>query len=112
VDPAKIGVIVSASWVAILLLYKVVPRLLGHLGLVKANLLSVTLAVIEAGDRVAEHEVSTAMTAIALFYTLGSVLGPIATGATVSYVSPHGLMISVGVAGGLFIALLMLRRIP
>jgi hypothetical protein len=112
VDPAKIGVIVSASWIAILLLYKVVPRLLGHLGLVKANLLSVTLAVIEAGDRVAEHQVSTAMTAIALFYTLGSVLGPIATGATVSYVSPHGLMISVGVAGGLFIALLMLRRAP
>ncbi|WP_330213698.1 MFS transporter [Pseudomonas sp. Z18(2022)] len=69
-----------------------------------------TLAVIEAGDRVAEHQVSTAMTAIALFYTLGSVLGPIATGATVSYVSPHGLMISVGVAGGLFIALLMLRK--
>jgi len=69
-----------------------------------------TLAVIEAGDRVAEYQVSTAMTAIALFYTLGSVLGPIATGATVSYVSPHGLMISVGVAGGLFIALLMLRR--
>lgn len=69
-----------------------------------------TLAVIEAGDRVAEYQVSTAMTAIALFYTLGSVLGPIATGATVSYVSPHGLMISVGVAGGLFIAVLMLRR--
>jgi MFS family permease len=69
-----------------------------------------TLAVIEAGDRVAEHQVSTAMTAIALFYTLGSVVGPIATGATVSYVSPHGLMISVGVAGGLFIALLMLRK--
>ncbi len=69
-----------------------------------------TLAVIEAGDRVAEHQVSTAMTAIALFYTLGSVLGPIATGATVSYVSPHGLMISVGVAGGLFIALLMVRK--
>ncbi|MBK5437380.1 MFS transporter [Pseudomonas sp. TH32] len=69
-----------------------------------------TLAVIEAGDRVAEHQVSTAMTAIALFYTLGSVLGPIATGATVSYVSPHGLMISVGVAGGLFIALLTLRK--
>lgn len=69
-----------------------------------------TLAVIEAGDRVGEHQVSTAMTAIALFYTLGSVLGPIATGATVSYISPHGLMISVGVAGGLFIALLMLKK--
>ncbi|MCF5192598.1 MFS transporter, partial [Pseudomonas sp. PA-6-1H] len=54
-----------------------------------------TLAVIEAGDRVGEHQVSTAMTAIAMFYTLGSVLGPIATGATVSYVSGDGLMIAV-----------------
>lgn len=71
-----------------------------------------TLAVIEAGDRVGEHQVSTAMTAIAMFYTLGSVLGPIATGATVSYVSEHGLMISLGIAGVLFIAMLMLRTTP
>lgn len=42
-----------------------------------------TLAVIEAGDRVGEQQVSAAMTAIAMFYTLGSVLGPIATGVTV-----------------------------
>ena len=71
-----------------------------------------TLAVIEAGDRVAEHQVSTAMTAIAMFYTLGSVLGPVATGAMVSYVSEHGLMISVGIVGVLFIAMLILRRVP
>lgn len=69
-----------------------------------------TLAVIEAGDRVGEHQVSTAMTAIAMFYTLGSVLGPIATGATVSYISPHGLMISAGVAGALFVILLALKK--
>lgn len=55
-----------------------------------------TLAVIEAGNRIHEHQVSTAMIAIALFYTLGSVLGPIAMGATVSYVSEHGVMIAVG----------------
>ncbi|SDZ58577.1 MFS transporter [Pseudomonas salomonii] len=71
-----------------------------------------TLAVIEAGDRVGEHQVSTAMTAIAMFYTLGSVVGPIATGVVVSYVGGHGLMISVGVAGALFIALLTVRRNP
>lgn len=71
-----------------------------------------TLAVIEAGDRVGEHQVSTAMTAIAMFYTLGSVLGPIATGATVSYISEHGLMISVGIVGAVFIAMLILRRVP
>ncbi len=71
-----------------------------------------TLAVIEAGDRVGEHQVSTAMTAIAMFYTLGSVLGPIATGATVSYISEHGLMISVGIVGAVFIAMLILHRAP
>ncbi|CRM65292.1 Arabinose efflux permease [Pseudomonas sp. 22 E 5] len=71
-----------------------------------------TLAVIEAGDRVGEHQVSTAMTAIAMFYTLGSVVGPIATGVVVSYVGGHGLMISVGVAGALFIALLTVRSSP
>lgn len=71
-----------------------------------------TLAVIEAGDRVGEYQVSTAMTAIAMFYTLGSMLGPIVTGATVSYVSQHGLVISVGVVGVLFIAMLILRRVP
>ena len=43
VEPAKIGVIVSASWLAILLLYKWVPRLLAHLGLVNTNILSATL---------------------------------------------------------------------
>lgn len=55
-----------------------------------------TLAVIEAGNRVGEDQMSTAMAAIAMSYTLGSVLGPIATGATVSAISEHDLMISVG----------------
>lgn len=71
-----------------------------------------TLAVIEAGDRVGEHQVSTAMTAIAMFYTLGSVLGPIATGVVVSYVSGDGLMMSVGVVGVVFVGVLVLRRDP
>lgn len=71
-----------------------------------------TLAVIEAGDRVGEHQVSTAMTAIAMFYTLGSVLGPISTGVVVSYVSGDGLMMSVGVVGVVFVGMLVLRRDP
>ena len=52
------------------------------------------------------------MTAIAMFYTLGSVLGPIATGATVSYVSGDGLMIAVGVVGVVFVGMLVVRRDP
>ncbi|TFY85102.1 MFS transporter [Pseudomonas kairouanensis] len=69
-----------------------------------------TLAVIEAGDRVGEQQVSTAMTAIAMFYTLGSVIGPVVTGAMVSYVSTQGLMLSVGAVGVLFVVVLGLRR--
>ncbi len=37
--------IVSASWLAILLFYKWVPRLLAHLGLVKTNFLSAALTI-------------------------------------------------------------------
>lgn len=71
-----------------------------------------TLAVIEAGARVEEHQMSTAMTAIAMFYTLGSVLGPIATGTIVSSVNDQGLMICVAVATGLFIVLMMKKPAP
>ncbi|QXH33676.1 MFS transporter [Pseudomonas muyukensis] len=66
-----------------------------------------TLAVIEAGDRVEEHQLSTAMTAIALCYTLGSIAGPIATGAAIGAIGDQGLVVSVGVAGVLFVVLLM-----
>ncbi|HHK0531374.1 TPA: MFS transporter [Pseudomonas aeruginosa] len=68
-----------------------------------------TLAVIEAGDRVHEHQLSTAMTAIALFYTLGSIAGPIVTGAAIGAIGEQGLVISSGVAGVLFIVSLVLH---
>lgn len=71
-----------------------------------------TLAVMEAGERVAEHQVSTAMTAIALFYTLGSVFGPIATGLAVSGISASGLMLTVGAVALLFLGLLAWHRAP
>ena len=60
-----------------------------------------TLAVIEARDRVGEHQASSAIT---LFSTLGRVLARLGT--TVSYVSEHRLI------GVLFIAVLILRRAP
>src|SRR6218665_92614 len=43
VDSVSIGLVVSASWLAILLLYKVVPRLLVRLGLVRASVISAAL---------------------------------------------------------------------
>lgn len=69
-----------------------------------------TLAVIEAGARVEERQVSTAMAAIAMAYTLGSVLGPIVTGTLVARLGAPGLMVSAGLAGALFVALLSVRQ--
>ena len=69
-----------------------------------------TLAVIEAGDRVGEQQVSTAMTAVAMFYTLGSVIGPVVTGGMVSFFGGEGLMVSVGGVGVLFVVGVGLRR--
>ncbi len=69
-----------------------------------------TLAVIEAGDRVGEQRVSTAMTAVAMFYTLGSVIGPVVTGGMVSFLGGEGLMVSVGGVGVLFVVGVGLRR--
>lgn len=69
-----------------------------------------TLAVIEAGARVEERQVSTAMAAIAMAYTLGSVLGPVVTGTLVARLGAPGLMVSAGLAGALFVALLSVRQ--
>ena len=69
-----------------------------------------TLAVIEAGDRVGEQQVSTAMTAVAMFYTLGSVIGPVVTGGMVSFWGGEGLRVSVGGVGVLFVVGVGLRR--
>lgn len=62
-----------------------------------------TLAVIEAGGRVGEQQLSTAMSAVAMFYTLGSVIGPVVTGGMVSFFGGEGLMVSVGGVGVLFV---------
>lgn len=60
--------IVSASWLAILLLYKWVPRLQAHLGLVKTNVLSATLTIAALiGMTLATH--------LALIFSLNFVLG-------------------------------------
>ncbi|WP_423357426.1 MFS transporter [Pseudomonas citronellolis] len=68
-----------------------------------------TLAVIEAGERVSEKQLSTAMTAIALFYTLGSITGPIVTGAAIGMLGDQGLIVSAGAAGTLFVIALALH---
>lgn len=68
-----------------------------------------TLAVIEAGNTMEEHQISTAMSAIAMFYTLGSIAGPVGTGALISWLGPYGLMVSIGLVSGGGVLLLLFK---
>lgn len=66
-----------------------------------------TLAVIEAGNNQENTQIPAAMTAIAMFYTLGSIVGPVASGAVLDALQGQGMMalfILAGVllGGGLF----------
>ncbi|WDS37008.1 MFS transporter [Pseudoxanthomonas sp.] len=69
-----------------------------------------TLAVIEAGKRAGMHQVSPAMTAIALAYTVGSIVGPVLVGASQALLPMFGLAGVVALAAGGF--LLMEARRP
>ena len=69
-----------------------------------------TLAVIEAGERMPAHKLTLAMTTIAMCYTMGSIIGPIATGATIEHVSRHGLLLTSAVACVLFAVVVSVRE--
>jgi MFS family permease len=64
-----------------------------------------TLAVIEAGSQMEEHDMSTAMTSIAMAYTVGSILGPIATGVIEARAPSLGLSVAAGISAAVFLAL-------
>lgn len=64
-----------------------------------------TLAVIEAGKRAHAHQISPAMTAIALAYTVGSIVGPVLVGASQAVFPTFGLTGVVAVAAGAFLLL-------
>ena len=69
----------------------------------------ITLAVIEAGNTLQERQMSTAMSAISMFYTVGSIAGPVVTGAMISYLNARGLMVSIGLIGSVGFLLLLFR---
>jgi hypothetical protein len=69
-----------------------------------------TLAVLEAGAKVRDHHIASAMTAAAFFYTLGSGIGPSLSGALMQLAPPHGLMIASGAVGMVVLGLVLLRR--
>lgn len=68
-----------------------------------------TLAVIEAGERMPAHKLTLAMTTIAMCYTMGSIIGPIATGATIEHVSRHGLLLTSAIACVFFLVVVSVR---
>jgi MFS family permease len=68
-----------------------------------------TLAVLEAGAKVRDHHIASAMTAAAFFYTLGSAIGPSLSGALMQLAPPHGLMIATGAVSVVFLGLLLAR---
>lgn len=70
-----------------------------------------TLAVIEAGERIPVQKITLAMTAIAMCYTLGSIIGPIITGASIKYFSPHGLLLTSAVACIIFALVAIAREV-
>ena len=51
-----------------------------------------TLAVIEAGTIMSSHKIPAAMTAIAMSYTLGGVLGPISAGSLINAGGNNGML--------------------
>ena len=52
-----------------------------------------TLAVIEAGQTLDKSKVPAAMTAIAMLYTLGSIVGPITSGAVLDILAHNGMVV-------------------
>ena len=65
-----------------------------------------TLAVIEAGARMNEVAVSTAMAAIAMAYTTGSILGPLLVGLATSRWNLFGFLLAICSAIALFLGTL------
>lgn len=58
-----------------------------------------TLAVIEAGQTLDSSKVPAAMTAIAMLYTLGSIAGPISSGAVLDIFAHNGMVVLFCIAG-------------
>ena len=58
-----------------------------------------TLAVIEAGQTLDSSKVPAAMTAIAMLYTLGSIIGPITSGAFLDALAHKGMVVLFCIAG-------------
>ena len=69
-----------------------------------------TLAVIEAGRRASVADASAVMMAVALAYTIGSIVGPVATGAATWQFPTYGLNVAIMVAAGFYLLLWVLSE--
>jgi MFS family permease len=65
-----------------------------------------TLAVIEAGITLKSSHIPAAMTAIAIFYTIGSIFGPIGAGVVLELLANRGMLVLFA-ASGLILAVVI-----
>jgi MFS family permease len=70
-----------------------------------------TLAVMEAGEKTHDHHIADAMTVVAFFYTLGSMVGPVVSGIAMRYLPSNGLMVTAGLVSLLFLAVAFSPRL-
>ena len=71
-----------------------------------------TLAVIEAGKTLSMKQMPAAMTAIAVTYTIGSIVGPLISGSVLELLNNTGMIVFFGAASILFGLVLLAQRKP
>ena len=76
-------------------------------GGVALGLYSVSLATL--GGRYSAQELATANAALVVAYGVGALVGPVAAGAAMSMVGPHGLLWTAGAGAVLYLSLLIWR---
>ena len=69
-----------------------------------------TLAVMEAGEKTGGARLVAALSAIAVAYTIGGVIGPAASGAALQIFPPHGFMLAAAVAAVAFLVIVGRRK--
>ncbi|WP_424946148.1 hypothetical protein [Candidatus Spongiihabitans sp.] len=69
-----------------------------------------TLAVMETGEKTGGARLVAALSAIAVAYTIGGVIGPAASGAALQIFPPHGFMLAAAVAAVAFLVVVGRRK--
>ena len=69
-----------------------------------------TLAVMESGEKTSGARLVSTLSAIAVAYTIGGVIGPAASGAALQIFPPHGFMLAAAIATVAFLVVVGRRK--